>query len=80
MAGNIIPAIASTNAIVAGLIVLEAVKILQDPQRIATNCRNVFISRVAPGRTHLLCSAAPAPPNPKCVVCSPRAEVVVIIK
>lgn len=29
MAGNIIPAIATTNAIIAGLIVLEAMKILQ---------------------------------------------------
>ena len=28
MAGNIIPAIATTNAIVAGLIVMEALKVL----------------------------------------------------
>lgn len=32
MAGNIIPAIATTNAIIAGLIVLQAFKILQGKQ------------------------------------------------
>ena len=38
MAGNIIPAIATTNAVIAGLIVVEALKILQN--RIE-DCRTV---------------------------------------
>lgn len=39
MAGNIIPAIATTNAVVAGLIVMEAYKILRGA--LETDCRAV---------------------------------------
>lgn len=41
MAGNIIHAIATTNAIIAGLIVLEALKILSNKSK---ECRSVCYS------------------------------------
>ena len=41
MAGNIIPAIATTNAVIAGLIVMEALKILAGQ---IAKCKQVFIA------------------------------------
>ncbi len=41
MAGNIIPAIATTNAVIAGLIVLEALKILNSD---FDQCRTVKLA------------------------------------
>ena len=64
MAGNIIPAIATTNAIVAGLCVLQANHVLTHNLEKA---RNVFISR-RPDQAFI---AEPLrPPNPYCQVCS----------
>ncbi len=79
MAGNIIPAIAGTNAIVAGLIVLEAFKILRNPDLIGRDCRAVFLARAGPGRARLLNSMQLPTPNPECLVCAPRAEAVVTV-
>ncbi len=77
MAGNIIPAIASTNAIVAGLIVLEAIKVLAQRKPITEACRSVFVARAALGRDRVLSSVALQPPNPQCFVCAARPQVVV---
>ncbi|CAK7212992.1 E1 ubiquitin-activating protein uba2 [Sporothrix curviconia] len=65
MAGNIIPAIATTNAIVAGLCVLQSFKVLRGQY---DSVKEVFL---APNATeHMLASDRPRKPNPDCPVCS----------
>ncbi|KAK5651209.1 hypothetical protein OQA88_12716 [Cercophora sp. LCS_1] len=64
MAGNIIPAIATTNAIVAGLCVLESFKVLAGEY---DKAKEVFLTPFAPAR--LLASDNPRKPRPDCPVC-----------
>ena len=75
IAGNIIPAIATTNAICAGLQVLQAFHILQaqledKPDSLKERCHYVDVVRNRSGRSgfYLLSSKLPEP-NPKCFVC-----------
>lgn len=77
IAGNIVPAIATTNAIVAGLEVLEAIKILRGDDIIA-KCRNSYILR-APGNVNqLIMPSRTERPAAGCFVCG-RAGVSLFI-
>ncbi|PKX95293.1 E1 ubiquitin-activating protein ubaB [Aspergillus novofumigatus IBT 16806] len=64
MAGNIIPAIATTNAMTAGLCVLQAFKVLKDDFK---NAKMVFLERSGARAVN---SDSLKPPNPSCPVCS----------
>ena len=63
MAGNIIPAIATTNAIIAGLIVLQALHILRKSYNAVRNVHVQFRPNLP------LSTISLSPPNPKCGVC-----------
>ena len=69
IAGNIIPAIATTNAIAAGLQVLLAIQILKGAD-IPRDCRYVWITRSPNRLGHHLCDASIPRPNPKCFSCN----------
>lgn len=63
MAGNIIPAIATTNAIISGLIVLQALQLLRKSYDTLRNV-HVQFKPSNPLSTIKLC-----PPNPHCGIC-----------
>ncbi|KAI9809159.1 MAG: hypothetical protein M1825_002449 [Sarcosagium campestre] len=64
MAGNIIPAIATTNAMVAGLCVLQAFKVLRDR---LTDARMIFLAK---SHERAITTEQLHPPRPDCPVCS----------
>lgn len=71
LAGNIIPAIATTNAIVAGLIVLEALKVLDNK---TDECKTVYL-RDKPIQNKMIVPGQLVKPNPKCYVCAAKPEI-----
>ncbi|GAB2225124.1 hypothetical protein Droror1_Dr00005912 [Drosera rotundifolia] len=66
IAGNIIHAVATTNAIIAGLIVIEAIKVLQND---VAKYRMTYCLE-HPSRKTLLIPVEPFEPNQSCYVCS----------
>ncbi|KAF8315386.1 hypothetical protein DL93DRAFT_2148917 [Clavulina sp. PMI_390] len=82
MAGNIIPAIATTNAIIAGIIVLQAVQLLQalqvaekdDLLKLPTKTRSVYLQTGKPSVP--LSAASIATPNSRCPVCKETYVIV----
>ncbi|KAJ1973004.1 E1 ubiquitin-activating protein uba2 [Dimargaris xerosporica] len=72
MAGNIIPAIATTNAIVAGLMVIQATYLATGhPDR----CQTTYLAK-GTNRPRLFYNEQLATPSPQCVVCQRRYVVV----
>lgn len=68
MAGNIIPAIATTNAITAGIVVLQTFKILKGE---IEKCKSVYIRlRQNPRQQLLVPERFLSAPNPNCYVCA----------
>ncbi|CAG2118001.1 unnamed protein product, partial [Medioppia subpectinata] len=85
MAGNIIPAISSTNSIVGGLIVLQTLNILRNNvhkkrnpeltteeanKALYESCRHVYLRKVGPSAKNLISAYELEKPNPNCMVCS----------
>merc|ERR1740130_1915744 len=77
IAGKIVPAIATTNAIIGGFIVLEALKVLRGE---TDKCRYMacnYHELTGRKRDRLLAPDSLDPPNPKCSVCLPSLCLVV---
>lgn len=74
LAGNIIPAIATTNAIVAGLIVLQALKVLE--ARI-DDCKTVYVRDKPSGSNKTIVGSQLVKPNEKCYVCASKPEIII---
>lgn len=73
IAGNIIAAIATTNAITAGFVVLHAFKVLE---KNFDQCQNVYMRlRANPRNQIFVPEKLLMAPNPKCYVCADKPEV-----
>ncbi|XP_020915543.1 SUMO-activating enzyme subunit 2 isoform X2 [Exaiptasia diaphana] len=74
MAGNIIPAIATTNAVIAAIIVMQGLNVLNDR---LDKCKTIYLNRQPNPRKKLLVPCSLEAPNPKCYVCASKPEVTI---
>lgn len=75
-AGNIIPAIATANAIIAGQIVIHALRILKGK---IENCQSVFLRGIPNHRGGMLVKDKKLQePSPKCNVCSVEGSLILV--
>ncbi|XP_014287510.1 SUMO-activating enzyme subunit 2 [Halyomorpha halys] len=75
MAGNIIPAIATSNAVIAGLVVLNALNVLRGKME---QCQSVYLRKLPNPRNVLIVREKNLEkPNPKCCVCSEKPQVTI---
>lgn len=73
MAGNIVPAIATANAMVAGQIVIHALRILKGEY---ARCQSVFLRQLPNHKGGILVKDRNLQkPNPKCSTCSTEGEI-----
>ncbi|XP_065900102.1 SUMO-activating enzyme subunit 2-like [Dysidea avara] len=72
MAGNIVPAIASTNAVVGGVIVMEALNVISSS---IDKCKSTYLRCQPNAQKSVLVRCALVHPNPSCYVCSEQPEV-----
>lgn len=73
MAGNIIPAIATSNAITAGLIVLMAINVVRQQ---LSQCQSIYLRKCPTTRGFIMCRENKLPPpKPNCSVCSQKPTV-----
>jgi ubiquitin-like 1-activating enzyme E1 B len=74
MAGNIIHAIATTNAVISGLIVIEALKLLSGN---AAACSTSFLLQHISNKKLITPMTSPEP-RPECPVCSTAQATIVL--
>lgn len=84
IAGNIIPAIATTNAIIAGLSTLTSLRVLNlleyAPTKNSTDLHMAFTARASNlSKNRYISNPKLAPPNPCCPVCAKVARGVIKI-
>ena len=77
IAGNIIPAIATTNAVIAGYIAIEALKVLRAGGSTA-QCASAFLCRALSGKRkdRMIVSTRLNPPAAHCFVCGSASVTV----